>query len=314
MIEGATGTAVAARLTGPRWRPGRRLAIYALLAIVTLLLWQVVSALTLPIFFPPPSEVAAAFLKTLLDGTLIEHVGVSYLRILAGWTIGCAIAVPLGLLAGRSALTRMLVEPYIEFFRYIPPIAFIGLFLIWFGLGETSKVLLIVYTALFVTFVNTLAGALAVEPEKIRAAQCLGATPRQIFTHVVVPATEFARVSTGAGWLALPPLIREIPAPPTWKIVFWRISLPQLRPALSALGIITFTQTWNYYFQAKVLLQAQNSMNLPLAMDALRGYMQSGNLSLVMAAMSMAVAPVILLFLVAQKMIIEGVTMSGIRG
>jgi len=96
--------------------------------------------------------------------------------------------------------------------------------------------------------------------------------------------------------------------------IFWRISLPQLRPALSALGIITFTQTWNYYFQAKVLLQAQNSMNLPLAMDALRGYMQSGNLSLVMAAMSMAVAPVILLFLVAQKMIIEGVTMSGIRG
>jgi len=96
--------------------------------------------------------------------------------------------------------------------------------------------------------------------------------------------------------------------------IFWRISLPQLRPALSALGIITFTQTWNYYFQAKVLLQAQNAMNLPLAMDALRGYMQAGNLSLVMAAMSMAVAPVILLFLIAQKMIIEGVTMSGIRG
>lgn len=96
--------------------------------------------------------------------------------------------------------------------------------------------------------------------------------------------------------------------------IFWRISLPQLRPALSALGIITFTQTWNYYFQAKVLLQAQGAMNLPLAMDALRGYMQNGNLSLVMAAMSMAVAPVILLFLLAQKMIIEGVTMSGIRG
>ena len=96
--------------------------------------------------------------------------------------------------------------------------------------------------------------------------------------------------------------------------IFWRISLPQLRPALSALSIITFTQTWNYYFQAKVLLQAQTSMTLPLAMDVLRGYMQSGNLSLVMAAMSMAVLPVIILFLLAQKMIIEGVTMSGIRG
>lgn len=111
-------------------------------------------------------------------------------------------------------------------------------------------------------------------------------------------ALEEAALMDGAGYLK----------------IFWRISLPQLRPALSALGIITFTQTWNYYFQAKVLLQAQNAMNLPLAMDALRGYMQSGNLSLVMAAMSMAVAPVILLFLIAQKMIIEGVTMSGIRG
>ena len=97
-----------------------------------------------------------------------------------------------------------------------------------------------------------------------------------------------------------------------WKI-FWRISLPQLRPALSALGIITFTQTWNYYFQAKVLLGPQNAMTLPLAMDILKGFLGQGNLAVVMAAMSMAVLPVILLFLLAQKFVIEGVTMSGIR-
>jgi multiple sugar transport system permease protein len=97
-----------------------------------------------------------------------------------------------------------------------------------------------------------------------------------------------------------------------WKI-FWRISLPQLRPALSALGIITFTQTWNYYFQAKVLLGQQDAMTLPLAMDILRGYMASGNLSVVMAAMSMSVLPVILLFLLAQKFVIQGITMSGIK-
>ena len=96
--------------------------------------------------------------------------------------------------------------------------------------------------------------------------------------------------------------------------IFWRISLPQLRPALSALGIITFTQTWNYYFQAKVLLGRNTSMTLPLSMVVLRGYMGAGNLSVVMAAMSMAVLPVLLLFLLAQKFVIEGVTMSGIRG
>jgi multiple sugar transport system permease protein len=95
--------------------------------------------------------------------------------------------------------------------------------------------------------------------------------------------------------------------------IFMRISLPQLRPALSALGIITFTQTWNYYFQARVLLEPQDSMTLPIAMDLLRGYLGSGNLAVVMAAMSMAVLPVILLFLLAQKLVIEGVAMSGIK-
>jgi multiple sugar transport system permease protein len=95
--------------------------------------------------------------------------------------------------------------------------------------------------------------------------------------------------------------------------IFWRISLPQLRPALSALGIITFTQTWNYYFQAKVLLGKNEAMTLPIAMDVLRGYMAQGNLSVVMAAMSMSVLPVILLFLIAQKFVIEGITMSGIK-
>jgi multiple sugar transport system permease protein len=95
--------------------------------------------------------------------------------------------------------------------------------------------------------------------------------------------------------------------------IFLRISLPQLRPALSALGIITFTQTWNYYFQARVLLEPQDAMTLPVAMDLLRGYLGSGNLSLVMAAMSMAILPVVLIFLVAQRLVIEGMAMSGIK-
>jgi multiple sugar transport system permease protein len=95
--------------------------------------------------------------------------------------------------------------------------------------------------------------------------------------------------------------------------IFFRISLPQLRPALASLGIITFTQTWNYYFQARVLLEPQDAMTLPIAMDVLRGYLGSGNLALVMAAMSMSVLPVILLFLLAQKMVIEGIAMSGIK-
>jgi NitT/TauT family transport system permease protein len=162
---------------------------YPALTLATLALWQVIADTTLPIFFPPPLDVARAFVQSVGDGTLITHVGMSYFRILTGWVVGCALAIPLGLLAGRSAWLRRAVEPFIEFFRFIPPIAFITLFLIWFGLGEISKVLLIVYTSLFVTFINTMTGAMGVEPEKLRAAQCMGASRRQTFVHVVVPAT-----------------------------------------------------------------------------------------------------------------------------
>jgi multiple sugar transport system permease protein len=110
-------------------------------------------------------------------------------------------------------------------------------------------------------------------------------------------ALEEAALMDGAGYLK----------------IFFKISLPQLRPALAALGIITFTQTWNYYFQARVLLEPQDAMTLPVAMDVLRGYLESGNLAVIMAAMSMSVLPVILLFLLAQRMVIEGIAMSGIK-
>jgi len=117
------------------------------------------------------------------------------------------------------------------------------------------------------------------------------------FMRTQPKALEEAALMDGAGYLK----------------IFTRISLPQLRPALSALGIITFTQTWNYYFQARVLLGKEPSMTLPIAMDLLRGYLASGNLSVVMAAMSMSILPVVLLFLVAQRFVIEGITMSGIK-
>src|SRR5690606_21589262 len=95
--------------------------------------------------------------------------------------------------------------------------------------------------------------------------------------------------------------------------IFWRISLPQLQPAQTTHGTLTFSQTWNYYFQARVLLGKATSTTLPVAMDVLRGYLGSGSLPLVMAAMSMSILPVVLLFLIAQKFVIEGITMSGIK-
>lgn len=156
---------------------------------VSLVIWEIAAQMTIPILLPSPADVVRAAWKSASDGTLFRHIGASYFRILTGWAIGCAIAVPVGILAGRLKWIRAVLNPYIEFFRFIPPIAFVTLFMIWFGLGEMSKVALIVYTAFFTTFLSTLAGALAVETERIRAAQCLGASRSQVFFRVIVPAT-----------------------------------------------------------------------------------------------------------------------------
>jgi ABC-type nitrate/sulfonate/bicarbonate transport system permease component len=76
----------------------------------------------------------------------------------------------------------------VEFFRFIPPIAFVTLAIIWFGLGEASKIVLIVYTTLFMVAINTMIGVLSIEPDKHFAALCLGASQRQVFFHVTIPA------------------------------------------------------------------------------------------------------------------------------
>lgn len=167
----------------------RRSVQYALLGAVTLAIWTLIASLTIPILFPSPLDVGRAFARMIGDGTIFQHVGWSYFRILTGWVAGCAIGIPLGILAGRSAFLRRMVEPYIDFFRFIPPIAFLTVSLIWFGLGETSKIVLIIYTTLFIVFLNTMTGAMSVEKEKIRAAHCLGATGRQVFRYVIIPAT-----------------------------------------------------------------------------------------------------------------------------
>lgn len=186
-----SGAAPDAQRPSPRRRrdPGRSPWLTVVVLAVSLALWELAARMTIPILLPGPMDVARAAWKSASDGSLFLHIGASYFRILAGWAIGCAVAIPFGIVAGRSSWVRAILEPYIEFFRFIPPIAFVTLFMIWFGLGEVSKVLLIVYTAFFTTFLATLAGAMGVEQERIRAAQCLGATPRQVFFRVIVPGT-----------------------------------------------------------------------------------------------------------------------------
>ena len=100
-------------------------------------------------------------------------------RILAGFLIGSAVGIVLGLAMGAFASVRRFLDPIVNFLRFIPPIAWLSPFLIWFGIGETTKVLLIVYTVTFMVMLNTIAGIIAIPKNRIRAAQCLGRVARR---------------------------------------------------------------------------------------------------------------------------------------
>jgi ABC-type nitrate/sulfonate/bicarbonate transport system permease component len=162
---------------------------YLAVVAVSLAVWQVVSTMTDPLYLPSPSTVARAAADGIADGSLPHNIGISYFRVLSGWAIGTVIAIPIGLVAGRSSFVRTVLAPYIHFFRFIPPIAFVTLALIYFGIGEMSKVSLVIYTTTFVVLLNTMDGALSVSVEKIRAAQSLGASRLKVMTTVVVPAS-----------------------------------------------------------------------------------------------------------------------------
>jgi len=154
------------------------------------LIWHVAAVYVVAsVLFPPPAQVIAKAVEMALDGSLGAQVGVSMRRILVGFACGSAIGIPVGLAIGSFRPVRVLLEPYTEFFRFIPATAMITVAVIWFGIGEGSKIFLIIYTTVFIVILNTAAGVGAVTPNKIRAAQCLGANRAQVFLFVALPAT-----------------------------------------------------------------------------------------------------------------------------
>lgn len=141
------------------------------------------------LLFPPPLAVFAKGWELALAGTLWSAILVSLKRILSGFLLGALFGVPLGLAIGTFPLVRKLVEPWTEFLRFIPSVAMITIAVIWFGIGEESKIFLIIYTTIFIVILNTAAGVGAISPNKVRAAQVLGASKAQIFFFVSLPGT-----------------------------------------------------------------------------------------------------------------------------
>jgi NitT/TauT family transport system permease protein len=128
------------------------------------------------------------FAKLLFDGTLIYESYISLKRIIAGFLIGSIMAMPLGLLMGGSRIMRLILEPYIELLRFIPSIAMITVAVIFFGLGDASRIFLIAWVCVFTVTINTAAGVASIEQNKVRAARSLGASTHQLFWLVTLPA------------------------------------------------------------------------------------------------------------------------------
>jgi len=156
---------------------------------VLLGLWQYASVKLNPLFFPSPASVLRAMQELHQEGLLVQNAAASMRRILSGFLLGSAAAVPIGLLMGMSPLARRSLIPYVSTLRFIPAIAMVIFAVAWFGDGETAKVFLIFFATIFVVLLNVEAGVRNVTPNRILGARCLGARPYQIFWHVILPST-----------------------------------------------------------------------------------------------------------------------------
>jgi taurine transport system permease protein len=162
-----------------------------------------------PLYLPSPERVWEAIFEVQSEGfrnfTLIEHLWASLWRVLVGFAFGAAVGIPLGYAMGLSNWFRGWFDPIVEFMRPVPPLALIPLIIIWFGIDETGKIVLLFLAALWIMAIGARAGVSGVNITKVHAAYSLGASKWQILRHVIVPNSlpeifTAARVAMGVCW------------------------------------------------------------------------------------------------------------------
>jgi taurine transport system permease protein len=188
------------------------ISIIVIVALVFLWWWATYVGMIKPLFLPSPQAIAGAFLDVLRDGftdvSFWEHIWISTARVFGAFLLGCVIGIPLGVAMGMSPFARGLFDPPIEFYRPIPPLAYLPLMIIWFGIDELSKVLLIFTSVLAPIVLGARAGVKSAAIEQIHAAYSFGATRWQVIRLVILPAAmpeiiTAMRVGIGFGWTTL---------------------------------------------------------------------------------------------------------------
>jgi len=188
-------------------RAPRRVVRLLILPVTALVLWQLAGQLQLvnTVLLPPPSKVAAAALKTLRSGELLNHLRVSLERILYALGIALVAGVPLGIFMGLYRPFEEVVDGFLNLLRPVPPLAWIPLAILWFGVGEGAVVFITLLAAFFAVLLNTFAGVRSVDKSLLRAALSLGAPRHVLILRVVLPATlpsifTGTRIALGVSW------------------------------------------------------------------------------------------------------------------
>jgi ABC-type nitrate/sulfonate/bicarbonate transport system permease component len=168
----------------------------ALTIVALLVLWEgaVDAGWLTAYYFPPPSRLARTLWDLVWDGfpigvTVWQHVGATVWRILLGYLLATALAIPLGLVIGASPLVEAAAAPLVTFARSVATISLLPLAVAWFGVGELSRILLIAYACFWIILTSVVEGMKAVDPDLVRAGRSLGADGRRLFLRVVLPAT-----------------------------------------------------------------------------------------------------------------------------
>ncbi len=160
-------------------------AVFACLVLT----WQFFSTFVFnPALLSTPQETFYALWLMAASGELWHDIAVSLYRILVGYSLAVIIGVSLGILIGYFRIVREITDPVIELLRPISPVAFVPVSILWLGIGEESKYLVIFYSAVIVILLNTAAGVAATPVSRLRAAQCLGANDRQLLLTIILPS------------------------------------------------------------------------------------------------------------------------------
>jgi taurine transport system permease protein len=188
--------------------------ISTLTCAILLLLWSAITAtgLIAALFLPSPLAVIRKLGELMSGGfvgaTLWQHLGASLGRVGLALLAALVIAIPVGLAMGLHPRVRAVLDPLIEFYRPIPPLAYLPLVVIWFGIDELSKVLLIWLAIFAPVVIATVSGVARTDESRLRAAQSFGATRWQLVRHIVLPSAlpdilTGVRVGLGVGWSTL---------------------------------------------------------------------------------------------------------------